>query len=97
MSRGKNAQSIFEYAPSLEQPSTIRAGLKAMNAVLNPKLYPLIMISGLFLGLYSAGVVYLFTHRVNGRRRRWHPLDFVWVPMGGLTGVLMAAIWWSSH
>ena len=68
-----------------------------MNAAPNPKLYFLLMITGLFLAAYSYGVVYLFTHRVNGQRRRWHPLDFVWVPMGGLTGVLMAALWWKSH
>jgi succinate dehydrogenase hydrophobic anchor subunit len=68
-----------------------------MNAAPNSKMYPLLMISAIFLVTYAVGVVYLFTHRVNGRRRRWQPLDFVWVPMGGLTGILMAALWWNSH
>ncbi len=68
-----------------------------MNAVINAKNYPLFMISAMFLITYSLGVLYLFMHRVNGRRRRWHALDWVWIPMGGLTGVLMVALWWNNH
>ncbi len=52
----------------------------------------MLSLSGGFLAAYSTGVVYLFTRKVNGRRRRWVPLDFVWVPMGGLTGVLIVML-----
>ena len=68
-----------------------------MNLGINAKMYPLLIMTFLFLVAYTFGVVYLFTHKVNGCRRRWQPLDFIWVPMGGLTGVLMAALWWKSH
>jgi hypothetical protein len=53
--------------------------------------------AGVFLAAYVAAVIYLFTRTSYGRRRRLELLDFVWVPMGGLTGILMMALWWQGR
>ena len=68
-----------------------------MNPTKNASLVPLITLAGVFLIIYAAYVVYLFTRTINGCRRRWQGLDFVWVPMGGLTGILILALWWQSR
>jgi len=60
-------------------------------------MVPLFISIGVFLILYSLGIAYMFTRTVYGRRRRWEWLDLVWVPMGGLTGILMLALWWRNH
>lgn len=74
----------------------VNAGL-SMNTATNSHLVPMTLEIALFLVVYGVVIVRLFTRKVNGRRRRWAPLDFVWVPMGGLTGALMFALWWQSH
>ena len=94
MSQSLIVGNVFQFRRLRTKPF---AQARQMNAASTPKLYSLLVISGIFLVLYALGVVYLFTHKVHGQRRRWQPLDFVWVPMGGLTGVLMAALWWNSH
>jgi len=47
-----------------------------------------------FLVAYSICVALMFRVGKDGRRRRWHVLDFVWIPMGGLTGIFLVALWW---
>jgi hypothetical protein len=68
-----------------------------MNATKNASLVPLITLAVVFLVLYSTGVIYLFARTINGCRRRWQALDFIWVPIGGVTGVLILALWWKSR
>lgn len=68
-----------------------------MNTVNHHSMIPLIIIAAVFLILYSFYVGYLFTRKTNGCRRRWQGLDFIWVPMGGLTGILILALWWQSR
>jgi len=58
---------------------------------------PLLILAATFLIIYSGVVVYLFTRTVNGQRRRWEMLDFIWVPMGGVTGILILALWWQNR
>jgi hypothetical protein len=43
---------------------------------------------------YSITIVLMFRKNKLGIRRRWHPLDFIWVPLGGLTVVSLLALWW---
>jgi hypothetical protein len=50
-----------------------------------------------FLLAYSLGVLVLFRPNKWGQRRKWLALDYVWVPLGGLTGVCLLALWWQSH
>jgi hypothetical protein len=52
---------------------------------------------GGFLLVY--GLIVALTFRANkyGLKRRWLPLDYVWVPLGGLTGVFLLALWWRFH
>jgi uncharacterized metal-binding protein len=56
-----------------------------MNAVPHPSPVLALSLAAAFLVVYSLGIIYLFTRTVSGRRRRWDALDFVWVPLGGLT------------
>jgi sensor c-di-GMP phosphodiesterase-like protein len=51
----------------------------------------------IFLLAYSLGIVVLFRANKRGLRRKWVALDFVWVPLGGLTGVCLLALWWQAH
>jgi len=60
-------------------------------------MVPHIIVAVVFLAAYALLVLHLFTRTINGCRRRWAPLDFVWVPMGGLTGILILTLWWQSH
>jgi amino acid transporter len=50
-----------------------------------------------FLLVYALGIVMIFRANKWGRRRRWIPLDYIWVPLGGLTGAFLLALWWGSH
>jgi len=50
-----------------------------------------------FLLAYALVIVLVFRADRFGRRRRWVPLDFVWVPLGGLTGICLVALWWRLH
>jgi len=50
-----------------------------------------------FLLVYALCIVLVFRVKKWGQRRRWLPLDYVWVPLGGLTGVCLLALWWRAH
>ena len=50
-----------------------------------------------FVVIYAVLIALVFRSKANGRRRRWLPLDYVWVPLGGLTGVFLLALWWRMH
>jgi hypothetical protein len=50
-----------------------------------------------FLLVYALVIVLAFRTNKFGRRRRWLPLDFIWVPLGGLTGICLLALWWRMH
>lgn len=50
-----------------------------------------------FLLVYTLAIVLVFRANASGRRRRWLPLDYVWVPLGGLTGLCLLALWWRMH
>ena len=52
---------------------------------------------GGFLLVYSFCIVLVFRPEKDGRRRRWHMLDFIWVPLGGLTGIFLKALWWRMN
>jgi hypothetical protein len=36
----------------------------------------------------------MFRKDGRGFRRRWHALDYIWVPLGGFTVVSLLALWW---
>ena len=46
------------------------------------------------LVIYLIAVTLMFRKDKFGRRRKWLPLDFVWVPLGGCTVVCLVALWW---
>lgn len=48
----------------------------------------------IFLLTYSLAVLLLFSPDKLGRRRRWCALDYIWVPLGGLAGLSLVALWW---
>jgi hypothetical protein len=50
----------------------------------------------LFLLAYSFGIVMLFQAGKRGLRRRWVGLDYVWVPLGALTGIFLIALCWQA-
>ena len=50
-----------------------------------------------FLLVYALFIVLIFRAEKWGRRRRWIPLDYIWVPLGGLTGVFLLGLWWHSR
>jgi hypothetical protein len=43
---------------------------------------------------YCVAVVLMFRKDRSGLRRRWHPMDYIWVPLGGLTVMSLLALWW---
>lgn len=47
--------------------------------------------------IYAVGIVLMFRKDSAGLRRRWLPLDYVWVPLGGLTFISFLALWWHLH
>jgi hypothetical protein len=50
-----------------------------------------------FLLAYALVVFLIYRPNKFGRRRRWHFLDFVWVPLGGLTGLILLSLFWRAH
>ncbi len=51
----------------------------------------------LFLLAYAVGIVMLFRAGQRGLRRKWVALDYVWVPLGALTGIFLLALWWQAY
>jgi hypothetical protein len=48
-----------------------------------------------FLVIYAACVVLMFGKpKWAKRRRRLDMLDYVWIPLGGLTGICLVELWW---
>jgi len=58
---------------------------------------PVVISMLAFLLAYALVVVLMFRANKHGQRRRWEALDFVWVPLGGLTGIFLLALWWRAH
>jgi hypothetical protein len=58
---------------------------------------PVAALGVFFLVLYSLVVLFLFSANKNGRRRKWMPLDWLWVPLGVVTGAFLLAVWWRMH
>jgi hypothetical protein len=50
-----------------------------------------------FLLAYALAVAVAFRKNQYGRRRKWLALDYIWVPLGGATGICLLALWWRSH
>ena len=50
-----------------------------------------------FLVVYALIVFALFRPNKWGQQRKFMALDYIWVPLGGLTGVVLLALWWQSH
>jgi hypothetical protein len=46
------------------------------------------------LVVYGALVCLMFRKDRRGFRRRWHALDYIWVPLGGITVLTLLALWW---
>jgi len=65
-----------------------------MNAEKLRPLLPIILVIVCFLVVYSFWIVSLFKPRKDGSQRRWRSKDWVWVPLAGVTGVLLLALWW---
>ncbi|HEY3852983.1 MAG TPA: hypothetical protein VGO67_01160 [Verrucomicrobiae bacterium] len=57
---------------------------------------PAIILASALL-VYCFFVVLMFRKNSNGVRRRWHTLDYVWVPLGGLTIVTLLAVLLYRH
>ena len=55
---------------------------------------PIICIIAGFLIVFTIYVISLFRRRKDGTQRRWRSHDWVWVPLAGVTGVLLLALWW---
>jgi hypothetical protein len=49
------------------------------------------------LAIYTITVVLMFRKDKLGFKRRWHLLDYIWVPLGGLTVVILLALWWHTR
>ena len=65
-----------------------------MNTATLSPLLPIIAVIAGFLIVYALWVASLFRPRKDGSQRRWRSKDWVWVPLAGLTGVLLLALWW---
>jgi len=65
-----------------------------MNVEKLRPLFPIIAIIVVFLVVYSFWVASLFKPRKDGSQRRWRNEDWVWVPLAGVAGVLLLALWW---
>jgi NADH:ubiquinone oxidoreductase subunit 6 (subunit J) len=46
------------------------------------------------LVVYCITVRMMFRKDKMGFRRRWHALDYIWVPLGGITVVTLIALLW---
>jgi hypothetical protein len=49
------------------------------------------------LAVYTITVALMFRKDKLGFKRRWHLLDYIWVPLGGLTVVILLALWWRAR
>jgi amino acid transporter len=65
-----------------------------MNTKELAPLLPIICIISGFLIVYSLWVASLFRVRKDGSQRRWRTEDWVWVPLAGVAGALLLALWW---
>jgi amino acid transporter len=65
-----------------------------MNVEKVRPFFPIIVVILGFLVVYSLWVASLFRPRKDGSQRRWRSQDWVWVPLAGVTGVLLLALWW---
>jgi hypothetical protein len=54
---------------------------------------PVALLAG-GLVVYCIAVILMFRKDKQGMRRRWLPLDFIWVPLGGLTVLTLLTLWW---
>jgi hypothetical protein len=51
-----------------------------------------------FLVVYAVCVVLMFGKIAGARRRRrLDRLDYVWIPLGVLTGICLVEMWWRMH
>jgi hypothetical protein len=50
------------------------------------------VVMGSVLLIYCFLIVLLFRKNSYGVKRRWHALDYVWVPLGGLTLLTLLAV-----
>jgi hypothetical protein len=78
-------------------PDSVVESSISMNLKYIAPFVPFAVIGLFFLLLYTLTVVFLFSPNKGGRRRRWKVLDWLWVPLGGLTGVSFLALWWRMH
>jgi hypothetical protein len=69
--------------------------------ILFPKKMPILFKSiaemwtvVVFLAIYAVSVVLMFRKVSGKRRRRLDSLDYVWIPLGGLTGICLVELWW---
>jgi amino acid transporter len=65
-----------------------------MNAKELRSLLPLIYVICGFVVVYSLYICSLFKRRKDGNRRRWRGTDTLWVPLAGLTGIMLLILWW---
>jgi hypothetical protein len=49
------------------------------------------------LAVYTIAVVLMFRKDKLGFKRRWHLLDYIWVPLGGVTVVSLLALWFYTR
>ena len=68
-----------------------------MNVEKLRPLFPIIAIILGFLIVYALWVASLFRPRKDSSQRRWRGEDWIWVPLAGLTGVLLLALWWQMR
>jgi len=66
---------------------------------MQPSFYSLPVLGSMlgYLVVYALGIVLLFRREKWGVRRRWHPLDYIWVPLGALTGVALLSLLWRAY
>lgn len=65
-----------------------------MNADHLLALLPILCIIAVFLVAYTIWVRNLFRTRKDGSQRRWRRHDWIWVPLAGISGALLLALWW---
>jgi hypothetical protein len=67
-----------------------------MNKLIMPSTPALVSMLA-FLLAYAVLIFALFRTNKWGQRRKWMALDYIWVPLGLVTGVCLLAMWWQSH
>lgn len=58
---------------------------------------PMICSLAAFLVVYALVIVLSFRATKWGQRRRWVVLDYVWVPLGLITGAFLIVLAWQGH